>query len=736
MTHCHRLFRGSHSSRLLPLALFAMLPSAWAVAQEKSAARHWNEAHMDAIRITIPNPPGHARTLFHNATAMYDAWAAYDAMATGYLYNEKISPLPGDIEAARHEAISYAAYRLLRARFSLETVNSTEALSILDAKLVELGYSTTVAQAAALNLPVPAELGKRVADAILAWGYVDGWDNSNYPEPYSFSVNPNLAYPIHVMGNNYAGQNGMQLGYGIPALTNPNFWQPLSLASINLQNNIILPGGVQTFLGVQGLSTTPFSLTRTDPTRPWIDLGGPSKLSTPGNESPTDANYKEEAMGVLRFSSKLNDETVADYSPATVGNNSLAAEDGHGHTANPVTGQPYAPNPVKRGDAQRVMAEFWADGPRSETPPGHWHVLANEVADDPDLVRKIRGTGPVVNALEWDVKAYFALAAACHDAACACWSAKRFYSGQRPITMIRYMASVGQSSDSNVASYHPSGLPLEPGVSELITPDKTGPGGKFELIWDVGWNGYRSGALYHDEVAVFSWPGENPLNGAPPAIATHQHTVRWMLGRDWLPFQRKGFNTPAFPGYPSGHSTFSRAAAETLALLTGSPYFPGGFHSHTVDAHSMQIDEGPSASVNLQWASYFDASDQSGESRRWGGIHPREDDMDGRRMGAQAGKSAFALAEKYWTGGINQDGLLARITKLPDGRNRVDWNPSRGMYHMVQASTDLVHWDPVSPWSLSYDNGALTGSTSGTWTDDNPPPGHRFYRVLRSPTAN
>ena len=31
------------------------------------------------------------------------------------------------------------------------------------------------------------------------------------------------------------------------------------------------------------------------------------------------------------------------------------------------------------------LAEFWADGPESETPPGHWFVLLNYVNDQPEL---------------------------------------------------------------------------------------------------------------------------------------------------------------------------------------------------------------------------------------------------------------------------------------------------------------------------------------------------------------
>ena len=73
------------------------------------------------------------------------------------------------------------------------------------------------------------------------------------------------------------------------------------------------------------------------------------------------------------------------------------------------------------------LAEFWADGPKSETPPGHWNVIANQVADSPGFELRIGGQGPVVDRLEWDVKTYFALNGAVHDAAVAAWGAKGYY---------------------------------------------------------------------------------------------------------------------------------------------------------------------------------------------------------------------------------------------------------------------------------------------------------------------
>ena len=55
----------------------------------QSVARVWDEEILSAIRIDLPNPPVHARNLFHLSVAMYDAWAAYDNVAVGYLYHAK-----------------------------------------------------------------------------------------------------------------------------------------------------------------------------------------------------------------------------------------------------------------------------------------------------------------------------------------------------------------------------------------------------------------------------------------------------------------------------------------------------------------------------------------------------------------------------------------------------------------------------------------------------------------------
>ena len=636
-----------------------------AVIAQESVARQWNEQLLSAIRLSIPNPPVHARNLFHCAVVMYDSWAAFDEHAVGYLNSEKAPWSSGDTNAARAEAISYAAYRLIRSRF-LNGKNASTILSNLDEQMIALGYSPEIARAGVTSILSPADLGKRIAQDIIDASSSDGFVEIDYPQAYSNITNPNLNYPLSVLGKNGNLISNMPVGYGIPPATNPNFWQPLDLSSSVTQNGIIISGGVQTFLGVQSLATASFSLTRIDRSKPWIDpFGGPSKLSIDGANSTSDHRYKENALDVLLLGAALGDDKLINIAPSFLGNNALGFDDGSGYDYNPVTGLKYENNYAKLSDYTRVIAEYWADGPNSETPPGHWHAIANQVSDSPALVKRVGGTGPFIDRLEWDVKLYFALAAAMHDASCAAWSLKRYYSGARPITMIRYMGSKGQSSDPSATSYHPQGLLLSDGVVEVVTLESAAASGKHHLVWDLNISAYRPGSDFIGRVVVYSWPGEHPDNPAAPSVANHQNKLRWMLAKDWLPFQRKTFVTPAFPGYVSGHSTFSRAAAQCLSLFTGNPYFPGGLHQVTIPANSLQIDQGPSAAVSLQWCSYYDAADQAGISRRYGGIHPSEDDYHGRYIGNMVGNMAYTLAEKYWTGAITSEVKGVKILRQP-----------------------------------------------------------------------
>ena len=85
--------------------------------------------------------------------------------------------------------------------------------------------------------------------------------------------------------------------------------------------------------------------------------------------------------------------------------------------------------------------------------------------------------------------------------------------------------------------------------------------------------------------------------------------------------------------------------------LTGSEYFPGGLGEFAVAQNGfLQFEIGPSGPVRLQWARYFDAADQAGQSRLWGGIHVEADDFTGRTRGHEIGIAAFDKAVTYFDG--------------------------------------------------------------------------------------
>lgn len=574
--------------------------------QGRSVARVWDEALLDAIRRDVPAPTVHARNLFHTSAAMWDAWAAYDPQADGYFVHEKLQA--DDVRAARETAISYAAYRLLLWRYSRaaglqETFD--ELADTMRSLCYRIDYVSTEGDS-------PAALGNRIAAAAIAYGARDGsLEDQRYVDTDYRPVNAPLVVAEP----------------GAP-MTDPNRWQPLALAQIVAQNGLPIPGNVQRFVGPHWGHVKGFALPPAADGTP-IDPGPPPRLGE------TDAAFERAAVEVIRDSSYLDpsDGVQIDIGPGALGDNTLGTNDGDGHDLNPATGEPYDPDMVLRGDYARALAQFWADGPASETPPGHWNTVANDVSDTRGFRFRIGGTGSEVDRLEWDVKLYFALNGAVHDAAVAAWGLKGSYDSVRPISMIRYMAGLGQSSDPDEPSYDPQGLPLVPGLVEVVTQRSSAPGARLEHL-----------AGHDGEIAIRAWRGN------PEDPATQTAGVGWILATEWVPFQLSTFVTPAFAGYVSGHSTFSRAAAEVLTAITGTPYFPGGLFEATVPAESLQVELGPSRDVVLEWATYYDAADQAGVSRLYGGIHIAADDFGGRRIGSECGKEAWALARRYFDG--------------------------------------------------------------------------------------
>jgi len=618
-------------------------------AQEHSIAREWNELNLEAIRNDFARPTIHARNLFHASIAMYDSWAIFEENADTYLIGRERKNFRSIFDFEHMErlrankdleqTISFAMYRIILHRYK----NAPRSLVIkdrIDAFMASKGYDINHTSFD-YKYGNPASLGNFIALEIIKYGLRDGANEQGGYE--------NLFYePINMSLDPVTNLSVMDI--------DPNRWQPLFFSNFIDQAGNPLGNATPQFLSPEWGEVEPFSLSESDRTlidrdghtyQVYLDPGEPPMLT--GNSAE---EYQWGFSLVAKWGAHLDptDPTMIDISPASIGNigqfpdsfeeyQSFYSEDGGdwsmGHTQNPVSGQAYEPQMVPRGDYTRVLAEFWADGPDSETPPGHWFDILNYVMDQPEFERRYNGqeTLPV---LEYDVKAYFMLGGAMHDAAIAAWSVKGYYDYIRPISALRCMADFGQSSDPDLPRYHPNGIPLKDNFIELIEAgDPDFPDSEF-----VG------------KIKVKSWKGPDYI--ANPA--TDYAGVDWILAEDWWPYQRPSFVTPPFAGYVSGHSTYSRTAAEILTYLTGDPFFPGGMGTFEAPRNEFLVfEDGPSVDVTLQWATYRDASDQCSLSRIWGGIHPPADDIPGRRMGIVIGDKAIQKANFYFDGESEED---------------------------------------------------------------------------------
>lgn len=616
--------------------------------QSHSTPKIWTEQLLFAITNDFARPPVHARNLFHLSIAMYDAWAAIEPSADTYFLGKEFNGFQSNFLAfptiqdsatriqSQKEAISFAAYRLIQHRF-LNAPGAFFTYQSIDSVMNDMGYDITMTSTNYL-VDGPAALGNHIAQELIQYGLVDGSNEAgNFVYQYYQPANPPIE--VELPGN--------------PAMIDPNRWQPISLSNPIDQAGNPLPS-TPLHLGPEWGNVKPFALTPNDITvyqregndyNVYLDPGMPPLLDT-NTATGLEDFFKWNFVLVSVWQSHLDpsDNTLWDISPASMGNISSyptnwgdyenfydlfnGGENSPGHAINPITGLPYTPQIVKRGDYARVLAEFWADGLDSETPPGHWFNIYNEVSDHPLFERKWQGQGNELSSLEYDLRAYLTLGGAMHDAAIVAWSAKGWYDYPRPVSMIRYMADKGQSTDPLLPHFHPAGLPLISGYVELVEMGDQLAGPMNEHV---------------DKIKLYTWRGHDSIFDPEEDVAG----VGWILAENWWPYQRPSFVSPPFAGYVSGHSTYSSAAAEVFTFITGSPYFPGGMSNFIAEQDAfLEFENGPSETLSLQWATYKDAADQCSLSRLWGGIHPPIDDIPGRIIGSQSGQMSSQLGHE------------------------------------------------------------------------------------------
>jgi hypothetical protein len=614
--------------------------------------------------------------------------------------------------AAQEKAISYAAYRTLWNRYTIFApgANLLTIQGYLNDRMAQLGYDTGITSTDYSDGD-PAKLGNYIAAKLQEFALQDG---SNQQGNYA-----NLQYqPIN-------GQ--LQPAFpGNPSVVDPNRWQALVLSQCIDQNNIPIecpPGTGTPALSHEWGNVTPFSLTADQADtlerdglswKVYLDPGPPPLLDTTVQTGLDESFFKwGYVMNIIWHSFHNNDDGVmVDASPNNIGGLNITSNaqlpqtfedyqafynlfeggvNDPGHPINPATGAPYDVQMVPRKDFTRVLSQYWADGPNSETPPGHWFKIFNEVEDKMDLLgieKRWMGIEPVSD-LEWDIKGYFALGGGIHDAAIACWGTKGYYDYTRPIMAIRWMGVKGQSTDPNLPHYHPAGLPLIPGYIELVEEGDSLAGENNEHLY---------------KIKIYSWKG--------PFAATGQDGAGWLLAENWWTYQTANFVTPPFAGYYSGHSTYSRTGAEIMTLITGDDYFPGGMAEFVATQDEYLLaDDGPSTTVKLQWATYRDASDQCSVSRIYGGLHPPQDDIPGRKVGLVVGPQAVNKANDFIHANPAHISLATQSAIITDANAGSLWS--------VTVTFDKEMDQTVTPQLIILNEAAVSSlaPAGGMWTD-------------------
>ncbi|MBZ5656978.1 MAG: phosphoesterase [Acidobacteriia bacterium] len=336
----------AHRAARLGVAVLAWVGSLGVVvaqpAVQENVVLRWDQAALDAIRITRTSPPIAARALAIVHTCMYDAWAAYDDVAVGTRLGGRLRrPIAERTAANKELAVSFAAYRALVNLFPGQRTTN------MDPLMAALGFDSAHSSD---DIRAPAVIGNTACQAVLEYRHQDGSNELGDQHPGA-----------------YSDYTGFTPANTTEVLKDQNRWQPL-----------LINGVPQRWLLPQWGMVTPFALTSGAQFRSVALSQGPYAYPTAG--------YWKQALDVIELSAHL-------------------------------------------GDTEKVIAEYWADGSSTVTPPGHWHVFAHHIS-----VRDRHG-------LDQDVKLFFILANALMDSSIAAWDVKRCTDSIRPVTVARMLMS-------------------------------------------------------------------------------------------------------------------------------------------------------------------------------------------------------------------------------------------------------------------------------------------------------
>jgi len=218
------------------------------------------------------------------------------------------------------------------------------------------------------DLNHPAGVGNVACQAVLDYRHHDG-ANQLGDEPGGTPAAPYSDYTGYRPIND---PMDLTIGFNPSTVHDPNRWQPLRY--LDPQGKTVTP----TYIAPHWGHVAGFALP-----------AGAALRSRTGPARYGRAAYRDQALALLGISSHLTDQ-------------------------------------------QKMIAEYWADGPHTELPSGHWDLFAQYVSR-----RDHHGTGR--RGIDAGVKLFFALTNAILDASIVAWDDKRTYDSVRPITANRYL---------------------------------------------------------------------------------------------------------------------------------------------------------------------------------------------------------------------------------------------------------------------------------------------------------
>jgi hypothetical protein len=340
------------------------VPCATVPSPSASIAVQWNEATLQAEREANLGAPMTARALAVVDTCMYDAWAAYDHRAVGTeLHGAMRRPLIERTEENKEKAISYAAYR------ALVDLLPTDTEKVYKPLMRKRGYDP---DDASTDIETPAGLGNVACLAVLEFRHHDKSNQLGDIVPVEGTATKGRPVGPY---DDWSGYRTLNSPGMVPAHfpftkpLNPDHWQPLTYTD---STGAMV---VQMFLGAQWCYVTPFAMVKGDDFRSAVEPG-PYRYGSP--------EYRRQAEELVTISANLTDR-------------------------------------------QKMIAEYWSDGPDTVQPPGHWAQFAQLVS------ARDR------QSLDDDVKMLFVLSNAMLDAGIAAWDAKRTYDSVRPVTAVNLL---------------------------------------------------------------------------------------------------------------------------------------------------------------------------------------------------------------------------------------------------------------------------------------------------------